>query len=308
MKHKMILLLLLPIFLVACAKTSMNPKKLMVDGDQELFDVTGDVLWRGAKPIDYPIGTAAYDGVCGKVKKKDPLRLKNKRLWHEQIEDVAVWLEPVWEDMSPEDIENVSMHAPARSAEAYAIKESECNYVPRLSVVPVGSRIEVVNEDRLDHWLIVEGKNKKREQFVQLYGETPPVLTVKTPGVVHVPLGSPIELIASSVDKWKLTSGFYRWMQGWVFVTDKKWFSSVGDNGSFVINNVPRGVYQVHTWHPLLGESFSVIRVPDDLNKKLKVYYDETFPIRPILDSTVIPTKKEVLEQRGLTKDKNDEF
>lgn len=177
------------------------------------------------------------------------------------------------------------------------ISEEKCRFNPRLVMVPVGSRIEIVNMDRKDHWFVIEGEHKKREQYVQQYTDLPPVFTLKTPGVHHLPADSPVEFMTTEPDIWHIKSGFHRWMEGWVVVTDRIWFDQVDESGRFVITDVPRGVYNLHAWHPILGDNVKTIRVPDDTRGRVDISYSELPEHLREITSTVISTWGEVEEE-----------
>lgn len=291
-------LLLLMIFVVlSCASTGTNPTKRIAEAKEVLFDIKGEALWEGEEYIVYPLAIASYRGVCGQRKGVQIVRVKRVRLWHLRLLDVAVWLEPVWEEMEPEELDNLRYHRKPVMPETVEIAEKECEYVPRLTVVPVGSRVEVVNDDRKDHWVVIEGEHFKRRQFVQLYSGTPPEFTLNTPRIHHVPEGAPIVFNAKRTDKWHLQSGFHMWMEGWVFVTDKIWFSKVDSKGLFEIKGVPRGVYRVNTWHPLLGLSSTVVKVPEESRDIVKISYIEAPEDIERITSSHITTAGEVREE-----------
>lgn len=310
MKSRLLLNLVLSMLvIVSCARSATHPAKRISEAQAETFNVKGEVLWKGVTPVVYPIPTTAYHGACGKRRADWAMRLKMARVWHKRLLDVAVWLEPVWEEMSPEDIRGLKAHQKVRWGEPVQIFQKGCEFEPSLIVIPVGSTIEVFNKDRKDHWLVIEGKYKKREQYVQYYGERPSVFTFETPEVHHIPQGVPVSLKADNVDIWHLASGFHRWMDAWVVITDKIWFDSeVDEKGIFEITDVPRGVYRVCTWHPLLGENSSIVRVPDEARKLVAVDYNEVPYKFEEVPSTIITTTGEVREDHQVWQDIDESF
>jgi plastocyanin len=293
-------IVMVTLLVTSCASTGTYSRGSVSPNRETTYTITGEVLWEGEQYIVYPLAIASYRGVCGKRKGVQIIRVKKARVWYLRLLDIAVWLEPLWEDMSPEDIENLKYHRKVNLPRVAEITEKECEYVPRLTVVPVGSTVEIVNEDRKDHWVVVEGKQLKRRQYVQLYGNTPPVFTLDTPRIHYVPEGAPITFKADQSDQWHLQSGFHVWMEGWVFISDKIWFSSVNEKGLFKINGVPRGVYKVNTWHPLLGYSSTVVSVPDGAQSVIKVSYEETPENIRHITSSYITTAGEVRESYGV--------
>lgn len=272
------------------------------------YTVSGEVLWSGKDPIVHPIATASYRGVCGKRQGIKVLRLREDRLWHKRILDMAVWLEPVWDQMSQEQSAKVRSMSVARPSDQLVIDEKTCEFNPRLEVIPVGTLILVQNSDRKDHWIVVEGKHKKREQFIQIYGDEPPVFELDTPGVHHVPVGAPIKLHAKKKDIWRISSGFHRWMDAWIVITDKTWFDSVDTSGTFTIESVPAGVYELHTWHPILGETTKIVRVPEEIDELVDISYNEIPDTFEEVRSTLITTPSEVKQGKQIFDDGGDSW
>lgn len=273
----------------------------------DVFTIKGEVVWQGPKPVVYPVPTTAYRGACGKRRSMSAFRLKKCRLWHTRLLDTVVWLEPVLQDMSSEEIASMNIHRKAVSSEPYIIQEKDCEYYPRISVIPVGATIHVVNDDRLDHWTVIQGEDLKKHQYIQKYGVTPDVFTFETPGIHHRPLNEPLVFKAKKQGFWYINSGMLRWMDAWVFIIDKIWYTTVDDKGLFEIPDVPRGVYRIYTWHPLLGKSNIVIKVPDDTKDDVSIgYYDVPDDFEEI-SSAVLTTSGEVWENNYLWQDV-DEF
>jgi len=294
---KVVAVLVMVFVIAACAHQGSNPRKRVTEFKTNTYNIKGEVVWEGEKYIVYPMATASYRGVCGKRKGIQVVRISAARVWYLRILDIAVWLEPVWEEMTPDEIDNLKLFRQASYSLEYKIAEKECEFVPRLTVVPVGSRVEVVNEDRKDHWLVIEGDYLKRQQYIQVYDGSPPVFTLETPRIHHVPEGAPIVFDAKRADKWHLQSGFHNWMEGWVLVTDKIRFTKVNDDGYFRLEDIPRGVYRVNTWHPLLGFNSTVVRVPDDTRRVVKVGYKEAPEDIEFVTSSHISTEGEVREE-----------
>ena len=306
MIKKIITICLLVLVLGSCVGRGAHPVKRKGETFSDTYNIRGEVLWKSEVPIVYPIPTTAYKGVCGGRKGYSALRLVSARLWHKRLLDVAVWLEPVWEKMEAADISGLKPSIYPEHQRQIKVYERSCDFHPRLSMVPIGGMVEVINEDRKDHWLVVEGRHKKREQYIQRYGEPPSVFTLETPGIHHVPPDAPIEIMATKSDIWHLMSGMHRWMDAWVIVTDKIWYDTVDAKGLFVLEDVPRGIYRVHAWHPLLGENSSVIRVPDDIHGTIAVTFNKIPERIERITSSLITTESEVKEQMNIWRDLDD--
>ena len=42
-------------------------------------------------------------------------------------------------------------------------------------------------------------------------------------------------------------------MQGWIYAADSPYWAITGEDGTFVIEDVPPGEYSITAWHPSLG-------------------------------------------------------
>ena len=48
-------------------------------------------------------------------------------------------------------------------------------------------------------------------------------------------------------------------MQGWIFAADSPYAVATGDDGIFVLEDVPPGEYTIKVWHPFLGMAEQVV-------------------------------------------------
>lgn len=293
------------IFLVALSLAILFQPQIAsaedASGDKpKTYTIRGEVLWNGPSPVVHPIPTTAYRSACGKRHAVDILNLRKVRMWHKRLMNVAVWLEPVLGEMTPEEIQNLKLQEIARhSRPPLKIIQKNCQFVPRIVVVPVGTEIEIYNKDKKDHWFSVEVDGKQKAQYVQYYGVSPSVFTFDTPDIYHVTMGKPVVFMADRIGKIALISAFHRWMTAWIVVTNKFWFDeSVDSRGIFEIAGVPKGVYRVYSWHPYLGEMVSVVNVPDDTKGLVAInYFEEPGKIVEI-PSTITTTAGEVKDAK----------
>jgi len=95
-------------------------------------------------------------------------------------------------------------------------------------------------------------------------------------------------------------------MESWILVTDRSWYAKVNPKGHFEIEGVPRGVYQVHSWHPILGESSVTIRVPEDIKKMVAIEYRDLPEDFEQISSTMVTTEGEVGTTRTIWHEVDD--
>lgn len=105
-------------------------------------------------------------------------------------------------------------------------------FVPYVTVVPVGSRIRFPNKDNIRHHVYSFSDAKKFE--LKLYSGVPaePVLFDRA-GVVA------------------LGCNIHDWMLAYVLVVDTPWFGKSNNNGELTLS-LPPGPHQLQLWHPEL--------------------------------------------------------
>jgi plastocyanin len=123
-------------------------------------------------------------------------------------------------------------------------------FEPQLLVVPAGSTISFPNADPIFHNVFSLSSTKKFDLGYYPEGHT---RTVKfdEPGVVQVYCHLHPNMYAA------------------VVVTPNQWYTRPADDGSFVLNNVPQGTYQLVAWHTRAGYFRRAIRVEADNPPKL---------------------------------------
>lgn len=104
-------------------------------------------------------------------------------------------------------------------------------FVPRVSVVTVGSAVSFPNKDTVRHHVYSFSPAKVFD--LKLYAGTP-----TSPVVFDVP--GPVALGCNIHDK----------MAAWLFVVDTPYYAKTGATGSITLTAIPNGNYKLHVWHP----------------------------------------------------------
>lgn len=114
-------------------------------------------------------------------------------------------------------------------------------FVPYVTVVPVGSRIRFPNKDNIRHHVYSFSDAKKFE--LKLYSGVPaePVLFDRA-GVVA------------------LGCNIHDWMLAYVLVVDTPWFGKSNGDGELVLQ-LPPGPHQLQLWHPELSAPTSALAI-----------------------------------------------
>jgi plastocyanin len=103
-------------------------------------------------------------------------------------------------------------------------------FVPRVLVVPVGSKVAFRNEDAIFHNIFSLSKPNEFDTGLYKQGATY-TQTFKHPGVVQ------------------LLCNIHASMLGFVYVVDSPYYAQADGSGTFGIKGVPPGDYEIEVWH-----------------------------------------------------------
>lgn len=128
-------------------------------------------------------------------------------------------------------LEPASGKAAVKPAAGVEIVQQGKQFVPQVTVVPLGTRISFPNQDTVRHHVYSFSDAKKFE--LKLYAGRPenPVLFDRAGVVV-------------------LGCNIHDTMVGWIIVSDTPWFAKSPANGRVVLADVPAGAYRLRAWHP----------------------------------------------------------
>jgi len=115
-------------------------------------------------------------------------------------------------------------------------------FVPRVTVVTVGGKVEFPNQDAIFHNVFsVSGENRFD---LELYKKPKSAFKVfEQPGVVRI------------------YCNIHPQMSGFVLVRDNPFWARVGADGKFSVPDVPAGTWVVKAWHERSGESAQSVEV-----------------------------------------------
>jgi hypothetical protein len=116
------------------------------------------------------------------------------------------------------------------------LDQKECNYVPRLQVVPLHSTLLIKSSDLILHNV---------HSF--LNGST--VINVAVPPQKGLMLGRKLDRAGGQ----QLKCDVHGFMRGGIFVADNPYFAVTAEDGTFAILDVPPGTYTLNTWHEAAG-------------------------------------------------------
>ena len=123
------------------------------------------------------------------------------------------------------------------------LDQNGCEYHPHVLAFPAGSTVEVLNPDGILH--NVHSYSKANTPFNMAQPKFKKTLDVK----VEKP-----EIIEVKCD-------VHGWMHGWLVASETPYFAVTDKSGTFKLDNVPAGSYNVELWHEKLGKSSQKVTV-----------------------------------------------
>jgi plastocyanin len=138
-------------------------------------------------------------------------------------------------------------------AEPLTLKQEGCIYHPHVAAMVVGQPLKVINGDPTLH--NVHALAKANTEFNQAQPFQNMELEKK--------FDKPEMAISIKCD-------VHPWMQSYISVLPHPYFAVTGEDGSFTIEGVPAGTYEVEAWHESLGTKTGQVTVaagaPADLS------------------------------------------
>ena len=116
-------------------------------------------------------------------------------------------------------------------------------FVPRLRVVPPGSRVDFPNQDPFSHNIFSTTKGAAFD--LGLY-----------------PAGRSKEAMFRRAGAFPIYCNIHPQMTAFVVVAPTGWVAQAGNDGRWTIENVPAGRYVLHVWHERTKETETAIVVP----------------------------------------------
>ena len=125
------------------------------------------------------------------------------------------------------------------------IVQRKCWFVPRVSLIPVGKRFILVNEDKILHNF--RTMSKKNRSLNIAHPKFKKKLRIKKK--------------FSRPEIMKTACDIHNWMSGWVVAIDHPYHAVSRKTGKFTLKGVPPGTYKLQAWHEKLGTQVQTIKV-----------------------------------------------
>jgi hypothetical protein len=197
--------------------------------------ISGTVIFEG-KPPTPPILDTRGEKFCKELHEHNPLRADGAEIGPK---GEFAWIF-VWIDNPPAG----DYKAPTTSA---YLSQKGCRYEQPVLAFMTGQELKIHNNDDTTHNVRGFPKNNKIFNFGQ-----PPGLPPRS------------RTFANAETPIKIKCDVHSWMKSFAFVMDHPFFAVTDTEGKFKIDNLPKGIYTLKTWHEKLGELSQQIVVGDE--------------------------------------------
>jgi len=152
----------------------------------------------------------------------------------------------------------VSVNGKPTVASRITLDQKDCEYLPHVQAVPVGSRVEILNSDGILHNVhaYFNGLDPKDTVF----NKAQPKFLKK---------------ISQTLDRagtYYFNCDVHNHMSAFIVVLDHPYYALTDEDGSFTVADVPAGSYMVQAWHEVLGTKQKAIQV--EAGKSSTVMFD----------------------------------
>ena len=211
---------------------------------QRVLLLVGWILYTIASPA-----TSFAGEIQGRVSIIQGLTKERVTLPNYQVRGMSVPTKP-GEKTSIDELSRVAVYldveatAPAQEASKATLGQRNQRFEPELLIVPVGTTVSFPNFDPIFHNIFSLSKPKQFDLGYYPSGETRTVKFGKA-GIVQVYCHVHPDMNAAIV------------------VAPSAWYAQPGEDGTFVLRDVPAGTYQIVAWHKSAGFFRNKIQVPE---------------------------------------------
>jgi plastocyanin len=236
-------LLVMVCFSLISAQAQYKEKEVVNGGT-----IRGTVRFQGDTSRVESMRMTKDHAICGKVKQSPRLLLgKNNFLANAII-----------------SLEGITEGKKLSQGGKQTLNQKGCEYYPHVMVLPVGTELEIVNNDPILH-------------NVHAYEMYPSVKSVFN-------IAQPVKGQRTLIRQEKLrTPGFltatcdagHPWMSATILVTDHPYYTVTDKQGAFTLTDVPPGTYTLRLWH----EGIHVVDKEMEKEKVKKYFFEEPYII-----------------------------
>ncbi|MDE0088534.1 MAG: hypothetical protein OXU23_22615 [Candidatus Poribacteria bacterium] len=142
------------------------------------------------------------------------------------------------------------------------VDQKDCRYLPHVTVVPIGTTVNVTSDDPVAHNVHSHAAKNEAKNFI-----------IQKKGIV-------VPYTITKAEEIKLTCDIHAWMSGYIVAVNSNYYTVTGqkddkdnwihpddyeksaDTGKYTIKDVPAGRARVVVWHEKLGSANKTVQVP----------------------------------------------
>lgn len=230
------------LLMAACESESSATRAVIASSRPEvgLGALEGSVRLAGDKASSPTrVENTTDPAICGRTKTLEDLLVS---VSNRGIQNVIVALTDVPKEKFPP-------HRPVQ----LVLNNQECRFVPHVSVLIMGSTIEVTNSD-------------------------PALHTTHFYGAVEANIALPFKRsrVTKVVDKPGMIivrCDVHGWMQAFIRVDDHPFHAVSDATGAFRIENIPAGTYHLEAWHEKLGPQKQTVHIKVGKTERIDIEY-----------------------------------
>jgi len=203
-------------------------------------DIIGTITLQGTPPAEIPITPIMNDTTCGQLYQTPPTTHFYVVGANGAFADVIVSLK----DGTGNALTGKSTGA---SQPPVVLDQKGCLYAPQIMAFQTGQQLIVKNSDNCIHNVHTTSKAGNPEH-----------------NDAQMPGGADLTYTFPNAEMFmKFQCDVHPWMFAWACILDSPYYAISGQDGKFVIKNVPPGKYTVAADHRKLGEQTQVVDVAD---------------------------------------------
>lgn len=187
--------------------------------------ISGKVAFEGKAPVLHPINMDK-DPVCASSESNPMLSEDGRVNSNGTLPNAFIYIS--------KGSGNLNVPAPPNSV---TLTQKGCMFEPHVLGIMVGQPLQAVTDDPTAHNIHITAKDGNRDWNVTQQPGTPSVATKFTHPAIMV----------------SVHCNIHPWMAAYIGVVTSPYYAVTGDDGTFVIKNVPPGEYTLSVWTATFG-------------------------------------------------------
>jgi len=192
----------------------------------EAGTISGTVVFKGTPPPPRKVSVSTDPEICGSEQQAEDLVVgANKGIKYAVVRVMG------------------ADGAPLEAAQVVPLDQKGCKFNPHVVVMQKGTSLDILNNDGISHNL-------------HTHSTANPAVNKAQPG-----FRKKLSQAFEKAENIKVTCDVHPWMAGWIVVAENGLIAVTDDAGSFKLENVPAGTYQLEVWHEKLGTQTKQVTV-----------------------------------------------